>query len=107
LAEHEKLSIETASAVNQKNPTIAGAGNEPSVLGVAFSLNPGQESALIKGQKGVYKLLLKQKNVVDDLEDYSTYAEKIRQDTSTKMMESVYLALESVSEIHDNRSLYY
>ena len=107
LAEHEKLSIETASAVNQKNPTIAGAGNEPSVLGVAFSLNPGQESGLIKGQKGVYKLLLKQKNIVDDLEDYSTYAEKIRQDTSTKMMESVYLALESVSEIHDNRSLYY
>ena len=32
---------------------------------------------------------------------------KIRQDTSTKMMESVYLALESVSEINDNRSLYY
>jgi peptidyl-prolyl cis-trans isomerase D len=107
LAEHEKLSIETASAINQKNPTIVGAGNEPSVLGFAFSLNPGQESGLIQGEKGVYKLLLKQKNIVDDLEDYTTYAEKIRQDTSTEMMESVYLALESVSEIDDNRALYY
>jgi peptidyl-prolyl cis-trans isomerase D len=107
LAEHEKLSIETASAINQKNPTIVGAGNEPSVLGFAFSLNPGQESGLIQGENGVYKLLLKQKNIVDDLEDYTTYAEKIRQDTSTEMMESVYLALESVSEIDDNRALYY
>ena len=107
LAEHEKLSIETASAINQKIPTIVGAGNEPSVLGFAFSLNPGQESGLIQGENGVYKLLLKQKNIVDDLEDYTTYAEKIRQDTSTEMMESVYLALESVSEIDDNRALYY
>ncbi len=107
LAEDEKLSIETASAVNQKNPTIVGAGNEPSVVGVAFSLNPGEESDLIQGKKGVYKLLLKQKNIVDDLEDYTSYAEKIRQDTSIKMMESVYAALESVSEIDDNRALYY
>ena len=107
LAENEKLSIETASAINQKNPTIVGAGNEPSVIGVAFSLNPEEESVLIQGEKGVYKILLKQKNIVDDLDQYNSYAEKIRQGMSVKMMESVYAALESVSEIDDNRALYY
>ncbi|MFL2596366.1 MAG: peptidylprolyl isomerase [Flavobacteriaceae bacterium] len=107
LAENDKLSIESASAVNQKNPTIVGAGNEPTILGVAFSLKPDEESQLIIGEKGVYKILLKKKNIVDDLEDYLSYAEKIRQDTSIQMMESVYAALESVAEIDDNRTLYY
>ena len=107
LAENDKLSIESASAVNQKNPTIVGAGNEPTILGVAFSLKPDEESQLIIGKKGVYKILLKKKNIVDDLEDYLSYAEKVRQDTSIQMMESVYAALESVAEIDDNRTLYY
>ena len=94
-------------AINQKNPTLVGAGNEPYVLGVAFALNPGELSGLIKGEKGVYKLLLKQKKIVDDLDNYRSYAEKVRQDTSDKMMEDIYSALESVAKIDDNRALYY
>lgn len=107
LAAEEELTIETASAINQKNPTLVGAGNEPSVVGTAFALNPGEESGLIQGKKGVYKILLKQKNIVADLEDYSAYAEDARQNASFTMMESVFAALESVSKIEDNRMLYY
>tara|TARA_A100001011_G_scaffold162951_1_gene171444 strand:- start:47874 stop:49988 length:2115 start_codon:yes stop_codon:yes gene_type:complete len=107
IAEDDKLSIVKASAINQKNPTLVGAGNEPYVLGVAFALKPGELSDLIKGEKGVYKLLLKQKNIVEDLDNYTSYAEQARQDMSNKMMESVYSALESVAKIDDNRALYY
>ena len=107
LAEEDALTIETASAINQKNPTLVGAGNEPYVVGVAFAINPGDHSALIQGEKGVYKILLSQKNIVDDLEDYAAYAEEARQDASFTMMENVFAALESVSEIDDNRALYY
>ena len=66
-----------------------------------------KESGLIQGKKGVYKILLKQKNIVADLEDYSAYAEDARQNASFTMMESVFAALESVSKIEDNRMLYY
>jgi len=107
LAEEDPLTIETASAINQKNPTLVGAGNEPYVVGVAFAMNPGDHSALIQGEKGVYKILLSQKNIVADLEDYAAYAEEARQDASFTMMENVFAALESVSEIDDNRALYY
>ena len=107
LAEEDALTIETASAINQKNPTLVGAGNEPYVVGVAFAINPGDHSALIQGEKGVYKILLSQKNIVADLEDYAAYAEEARQDASFTMMENVFAALESVSEIDDNRALYY
>jgi peptidyl-prolyl cis-trans isomerase D len=107
LAEEDALTIETASAINQKNPTLVGAGNEPYVVGVAFAINNGDHSALIQGEKGVYKILLSQKNIVADLEDYAAYAEEARQDASFTMMENVFAALESVSEIDDNRALYY
>ena len=107
LAEEDALTIETASAINQKNPTLVGAGNEPYVVGVAFAINSGDHSALIQGEKGVYKILLSQKNIVADLEDYAAYAEVARQDASFTMMENVFAALESVSEIDDNRALYY
>ncbi len=107
LAEDDELTIETASAINQKNPTLVGAGNEPYVVGTAFAMNPGEYSGLIQGEKGVYKILLSQKNIVADLEDYSAYAEAARENASFTMMESVFAALESVSQIDDNRALYY
>ena len=107
LAEAEDLTIETASAVNQKNPTIVGAGNEPKVVGTAFAMNEGELSDLIQGDKGVYKILLNQKSVVEDLEDYSEYSKQIQENASITLMENIFAALESVADIEDNRSLYY
>ncbi len=61
LAEEEALTIETATAVNQKNPTLPAGGNEPKVVGTAFAMDEGALSGLIQGEKGVYKLALVQK----------------------------------------------
>src|SRR6056300_239543 len=107
LAEDENLTIETASAVNQKNPTIVGAGNEPNVVGTAFAMNEGELSDLVQGDKGVYKIFLSQKNSAEDLEDYSAYAKEIQRNASFALIENVFAALESVAEIEDNRALYY
>jgi peptidyl-prolyl cis-trans isomerase D len=107
LSEEENLTIETASAVNQKNPTIVGAGNEPNVVGTAFAMNKGELSDLVQGDKGVYKILLNQKNIVEDLEDYSAYSKEIQRNASFSLIENVFVALESVAEIEDNRALYY
>jgi len=107
LAEDENLTIETASAVNQKNPTIVGAGNEPNVVGTAFAMNEGELSDLVQGDKGVYKIFLSQKSSAEDLEDYSAYAKEIQRNASFALIENVFAALESVAEIEDNRALYY
>ena len=107
LSEKLNLNIEIASAVNQKNPTLPGAGNEPYVVGTSFAINEGEHSNLVVGQNGVYKVLLIKKIYVEDLENYIKYSDKIRQDSDFNMAESVFTALESAAEIEDNRALYY
>ena len=102
-----KLSIENATAVNQKNPTIAGEGNEPKVIGTAFAMNENEISTLIEGENGVYKVVLIKKNKVSDLEDYILYSKQMQQKAKSRLLENIFSALESVSEIKDNRALYY
>ena len=107
LAEEENLTIESASAVNQKNPTIIGAGDEPKVVGTAFAMGEGELSDLVQGNKGVYKILLNQKNSVEERTDYSAYAKELQRNENFTLIENVFAALESVAEIEDNRALYY
>ncbi len=78
LIENNDFLIETATAVNQQNPTIPGYGNEPYVIGAAFSLNENQTSNLLEGNRGlisyfekkdIYKKLeIDQKDLSDKIE---------------------------------------
>ncbi len=106
-SKEDKVIIETASAINQKNPTIPGTGNEPFVVGTAFALNEGKTSSLIAGEKGVYMVVLLKKNIVPDLDDYSSYSKLILKNSSQNLAENIFNALKSVANIEDNRALYY
>ena len=107
LAENEDLTLETASAINQKNPTLVGAGNEPYLVGAAFAMEEGAVSELIQGDLGLYKVKLLKKNTAETLDDYQQYSKEYLRDASFTLPENVFLALESYADIDDNRSLYY
>ena len=107
IAENEDLTLETASAINQKNPTLVGAGNEPYVVGAAFAMEEGAVSELIQGELGLYKVKLLKKNTAETLDDYQQYSKEYLRDASFTLLENVFLALESYADIDDNRSLYY
>ena len=74
IAQNQNISVETANSVNRKNPTLAGAGNEPEVVGAAFGLEPGQVSKPIAGNRGVYIVELSAVNKAPQLESYRTFA---------------------------------
>ena len=57
--------------------------------------------------KGIYKIKLLSKNEAEPLEDYTEYTNDLLQKASYTLLESVFSALESSSEIDDNRALYY
>jgi hypothetical protein len=107
IIENNDLLIETATAINQQNPTIPGYGNEPYVIGAAFSLEENQTSKLLEGINGVYKILLLKKNKALDIGNYNNFGLSIRDSNDQNIPESVFNALNSVAEIEDNRSLYY
>ena len=107
IIENNNLLIETATAVNQQNPTIPGYGNEPYVIGAAFSLEENQTSKLLEGKNGVYKILLLKKNQALDIGNYQNFGLSVRDSKDQNIPDSVFNALNSVAEIEDNRSLYY
>ena len=107
LAASNSLEVVSALAVNQKSATLVGAGNEPYVVGAAFSLDVDSTSGLITGNNGMYMLQVISKNIVEDLEDYSLYASNLAQQEREKVGSLVIQALESSATIEDNRSLYY
>ena len=107
LTEDKTLNIEIASAVNQKNPTLVGSGNEPYVVGAAFAMDEGDISEFIEGERGVYKLKLLKKNKAEKLEDYDEFTKEFLQKASFSLLENIFLALESNANIDDNRAVYY
>jgi peptidyl-prolyl cis-trans isomerase D len=107
LAASNSLEVVSALAVNQKSATLVGAGNEPYVVGAGFALGVDATSDLIIGNNGVYMLQVTSRNIVEDNEDYSLYANTLAQQEREKVAGLVIQALESSASIEDNRSLYY
>ena len=77
------------------------------MVGAAFAMGANETSSLIIGNKGVYMLQVTAKNIVDDLEDYTSFATSLAQLEREKVARLVINALESSATITDNRALYY
>ena len=107
LAAVNSVEVVSALALNQKSATLVGAGVEPYVVGAAFALDVNQTSNLITGNKGIYMLQVSARNNVQDLDDYTFYANTLSQLESEKVARLVIDALESSATITDNRALYY
>ncbi len=107
IAQNNNSSVQTAGAVNMKNPTLAGGGNEPEVVGAAFGLEPGQVSRPITGNQGVYVVELTSINRAPDMESYRSYTTQLTQQKRQGIEERVFEALKEKAEIEDNRANFY
>ena len=107
LAEKAELEVETASAINQKNATLVGAGEEPYILGAAFSLPLKQASILMQGEQGVYMIEVIEKTIAQDVGNYDNYAKNLRDEANQELGDIIFEALKSAASIEDNRALYY
>nr|WP_321232000.1 SurA N-terminal domain-containing protein [uncultured Psychroserpens sp.] len=97
----------TATAVNMKNPTISGAGLEPKVVGVAFSLNEGESSGLIDGNRGVFMVSVTKVDDAAKLDNYQAIANRLSTARTGAAQTKVYNALKETAEIEDNRANFY
>ena len=62
---------------------------------------------MIKGDNGVYKIEVTQKNIAQDIGNYDNYAKNLRDEANQQLDQIVFEALKSAASIEDNRALYY
>lgn len=101
------VSVSNASALTVKSPTIPGAGNEPAVVGTAYVLGEGKTSGLIEGNTGIFMLTVTKKTDAPKLDNYSTFANTLKNARANTVSSSLYQALKDKSEIEDNRAMFY
>ena len=105
IAAKYNLEIIDASLVSRFDQILVGAGNEPNVIGVAFSLDKNETSKLIVGNEGLYKIKLTNINTnsEDEIELNKT------EDSSEIIFnpDNLLEALKDNANIIDNRHLYY
>ncbi len=107
IASDNNVTVSTASALTRKTPTIPGAGREPLIVGNAFALAEGNESALIKGETGIFKLKVTGKVDAISLPNYSTYSNTLNTSNANRVNGAVYDALKEGAEIEDKRATFY
>ena len=107
MAKDNNVSVSTASALTIKSPTIPGAGSEPMVVGTAYGLAEGDTSGLIEGNTGVFKIQVTKKTEAPKLDNYSTYANTLKNNAASRVNTQVYNALKEASTIEDKRATFY
>jgi peptidyl-prolyl cis-trans isomerase D len=107
IASANGVSVASASALNVKSPTIAGAGREPLVVGTAVIMDSGKTSGLIEGESGVFKFEVTNKEVAPAMDNYAPYALNLQNSLGGRVNTEVYNALKEKAEIEDNRSVFY
>ena len=107
ISSNQNQNIQTALAVNMKNPVLSGTGNEPSVVGYAFGLDEGETSKGIIGNSGVFYILVDKIKYANVMSNYQSYMNLINSINLGSYNSKVYEALLESAEIEDNRSLFY
>lgn len=107
IAKANGVSVSSASAVNMKNPTLAGAGREPLVIGTAFGLKEGEVSKPIDGARGVFVIKVTKKNAATPLENYQPIANRLNTTKSSTVYTGAYNALKEAADVEDNRANFY
>lgn len=107
IARSQNSSVQTASAINLKNPTLAGAGSEPEVVGAVFSQKVGEMSKPIAGEKGVYVVKVDAINKAPKMESYRAFANQETLKRRQSVNARVFTALKENADIEDNRAKFY
>ncbi len=107
LATDNGVQVSNASALTIKSPVIPGVGKEPLVVGTAFTLNQGQTSELLQGERGIFKIKVNQKENAPDIPNYSPYIATLRNSATNRVNGTVYNTLKDKAEIEDKRATFY
>ena len=101
------IELQSASAVTQNDPILVGAGDEPYIIGSAFSMEEDETSGLLKGNNGIYLVSVSSKQIAEDINLESAISNSLSDREIERISTLVIDVIESKAKIVDNRSFYY
>lgn len=101
------IELQNASAVTQNDPILVGAGDEPYIIGSAFSLDENETSGLLKGNNGMYVLRVLSKQIAENINLESAISNSLSDREIERISTLIIDVIESKAKIVDNRSFYY
>lgn len=99
--------VQPARDISFSSFSIPGLGNEQKLLGMAFSLEAGQTSTLIDGERGVYVLRVDSKNIPENVEVVDGTREGLMAAFASRANFEPFNALKNNSSITDNRYTFF
>jgi peptidylprolyl isomerase/peptidyl-prolyl cis-trans isomerase D len=99
--------LSSAKAVNRFTAMLAGASQEPKVVGAAFSTLSGAISKPIAGNTGIYVIKTTATNPAEAMPSYAGFRASLENNSKQNVQQSLAVALKSKYTIVDNRRLYY
>ena len=106
LSKENATTIKNANGVTLKNPTLAGAGSEPKVVGAMFNAELNKVYKNITGKRGVYAFVLTKKELPTVLPNYESLRKNISVERKRKTT-VIYEAIKKASDVQDNRASLY
>jgi peptidyl-prolyl cis-trans isomerase D len=107
LAEDYDQVINTSSALTASAGSIAGAGSEPYVVGVGFSLPMNSVSTIIEGKQGVFALEVDFIEEATPLLSYDGYTSNLSQITLSNLRLLIDEVIRDQYDVVDNRFDYF
>lgn len=100
-------SVQQFSGVSINAPTLSGIGTEPAVVGAMYGLGQNSFTRNVVGKKGVFALLVTEKEIPEVLPSYKGPKEVLKQAHQRSVSQDLDGALKALSVIEDNRSELY
>ncbi len=107
LAGQMNLNVEEADNINFTSVSLPAAGIEPGVIAMAGILEQGKLSPPVKGNNGVYVLVVIASREQENEPDLASNRARMTAALESQANYEAYDALMEASDIKDNRSAYY
>jgi peptidyl-prolyl cis-trans isomerase D len=101
-----EMLVDTAD-INLSATSLPGFGKEDEVIGTIFTLNEGEMSKPIKGNQGVFMVIIDKMVVAAPKDDYTNEKRMMANTFNSRSQREINEALKKRSDIEDHRLMFY
>lgn len=103
LGQKMKLLVDSVPSLRFNDFSITALGRELKVIGTVFALEPGKLSAPIKGEQGVFVVVVEKFTPAPENKDLGPYKTNLKQSLQYRVDGEVYNVLKEKANIKDDR----